>query len=81
MTCRVIGPAIVCGGPMQKVRDEIDGDPRWCFRCRRIREFHLVVWSPVERSYYGPVPGIECSTCGLQDGDLFPGRFREWEES
>ncbi|MGC5249641.1 hypothetical protein ACPXB3_22285 [Gordonia sp. DT219] len=56
-----------------------DGE-RWCFRCRARRVFQYVVDAPTEPSYYGPNTRIECGTCHLTDGDLFPGRSREWED-
>lgn len=52
----------------------------WCFGCRQRRDFVRVVSSPTDpMSYYGPSVDIRCGSCGLVDGDLFPGRFREWE--
>jgi hypothetical protein len=30
-------------------------------------------------SYYGPHASIECEH-GHSDGDIFPGRIREWDE-
>lgn len=64
---------------MREVRRESEG-VRWCFGCRKRREFFFVVTEPVRRlSYYGPNPSIRCGTCDLVDGDLFPGRSREWE--
>lgn len=52
---------------------------RWCFQCRKRRQFVHVRSAPVEMSYYGPIDQIECVSCGLVDGDLFPGHTREWE--
>lgn len=63
---------------MVEVHREPDGLPRHCFRCRKHRDFFYVVDAPVELSYYGPNPSIQCSS-GHRDGDLFPGREREWE--
>lgn len=65
-------------GAMREVVRRPDGEARWCFRCRARREFFFVVRSEVEISYYGPHPSIRCSE-GHLDGDLFPGRVREWE--
>jgi len=70
----------ICGDGMREVVRRSDGGPRWCFRCRKVRAFVFRVMSPGRMSYYGPVPSIRCGTCELLDGDLFPGRFREWEE-
>ncbi len=65
--------------PMEEVSQRPDGGERWCFVCRRRRTFELVVTAPVELSYYGPTAAIRCSSCNVVDGDLFPGRQREWE--
>ena len=53
---------------------------RWCFVCRKRRRFDLIVKVPVEPSYYGPSPSI-VGECRHVDGDLFPGRIREWEDT
>lgn len=65
--------------PMKEVhRERVDPD-RWCFKCRKMREFHHVAHEPADTySHYGPSRKIECSVCHLIDGDLFPGRSREW---
>jgi hypothetical protein len=68
----------VCGEAMQEVRRQPDGD-RWCFTCRQRRAFAFVVTAPVGPSYYGPNCAVKCETCGTSDGDLFPGRYREWD--
>jgi hypothetical protein len=70
---------VICGEEMREVSREPDGEPRWCFRCRAIRGFVYVVIAPVGPSYYDPNAYVKCGTCDLTDGDLFPGRFREWE--
>lgn len=67
------------GPPMETIKDEPNGEPRWCFTCRKVREFRFIVRAPTEISYYGPEGDIKCGTCRTSDGDLFPGRFREWE--
>lgn len=51
---------------------------RWCFVCRKRRNFEFVVKTPAEPSYYGPSASV-VGECGHVDGDLFPGRTREWE--
>ncbi len=57
-----------------------DGEVRWCFYCRRRVLFTRTIHAPVDRlSYYGPHAEIACEN-GHANGDLFPGRFREWEE-
>jgi hypothetical protein len=65
---------------MKEIHRETDGE-RWCFTCRKRREFMYVVTAPVGISYYGPNPSIRCGTCGAIDGDVFPGTSREWAES
>lgn len=54
---------------------------RWCFRCRKRRDFELTVEGEPMPTWYAPMPMVKCKTCGLLDGDLFPGRFREWDEA
>lgn len=70
----------ICRGPeLEVVVDKTDGEPRWCFVCRKHVEFRFTVEAPKEQSYWGPVPSIQC-VHGHTDGDLFPGRAREWKE-
>lgn len=77
--CHTSPGLTICYGPrMVETSNEKHGDDRWCFRCRKVRDFRLVVKSPIERSYYGPSVDVECGSCGLSDGDLFPGRYRMW---
>jgi hypothetical protein len=65
---------------MKEVARKPDG-VRWCFHCRKQREFEFIVHAPVEEfSYYGASPSVRCSVCGQIDGDLFPGGCREWED-
>lgn len=68
----------VCGELLEEVVRRTHGETRYCFSCRAKRRFEYVVLAPVELSYYGPTPRIECATCHVIDGDLFPGREREW---
>lgn len=68
----------ICYEPMREIHRESRGE-RWCFKCRKRREFFYIVTAPVEPSYYGPNPSIRCSVCNLDDGDCFPGSSREWE--
>lgn len=75
-----IGNATVCYEPMEEIVRKSDGDPRWCFYCRKRREFLYVVTRPTGESYYGPNPSVTCSVCDTTDGDCFPGRYREWLE-
>jgi hypothetical protein len=64
--------------PTRVVSQRPDGE-RWCFQCRKRVPFTLTIHTPVDvGSYYGPHASIECER-GHDDGDLFPGRSREWE--
>lgn len=50
---------------------------RWCYVCRKRRQFTFTVHVPVDpMSYYGPHLTFECSE-GHVDGDCFPGTWRE----
>lgn len=71
---------IMCGpGPLvEKVRKP-DGETRWCFQCRARVSFDYVYRDTPEPTYWGGVPSIECRERGHHNGDLFPGRYREWE--
>ncbi|MGO1522867.1 MAG: hypothetical protein ACTHV8_04165 [Nesterenkonia sp.] len=70
----------ICRGPaMEAIRDDPHGDPRWCFACRKVNDFRFIVMASIEPSYYDPEPKVVCAECATTDGDLFPGRIREWE--
>lgn len=79
LTCTEFEGGVVCREEMKITTQRPDGDPRWCFVCRKRRPFEFVVWSPVGLSYYDPNPSIRCTVCETSDSDLFPGRQREWE--
>lgn len=84
MTCQTyeIGGDIIHinhGPSMVEVVNRRDGEPRWCFVCRKRTEFRYIVTAPSEPSYYGPNADIKCGRCNTSDGDLFPGNSREWE--
>ena len=74
--------------PTAEIRREPDGE-RWCFICRKRREFLYVVTASVidpdipldeqTGAWYGPTPHMECGTCTTWDGDCFPGSGRYWE--
>lgn len=68
----------ICWTPMTEVCRSPDGE-RWCFVCRKRNEFERVTECPADDSWYGPSQRIECAVCKTVDGDLFPGRYREWE--
>lgn len=70
----------ICGEKLREAFRLRDGKERWCFRCRAKRTFEYVAAAPIGMSYYGPTPRVECATCHLTDGDLFPGNNREWED-
>ena len=67
------------GPAMVEVVNRVDGETRWCFNCRQPREFRYIVMAPVEPDWYGPHADVKCGHCRTSDGDLFPGREREWE--
>jgi hypothetical protein len=76
-----IGNAVVCREPMEEAWRQTEGDKeRWCFKCRKRRQFERVCTVPVGVSYYGPNVWIECSICHTTDGDMFPGYFRTWDD-
>lgn len=71
----------ICREEMREIGRCSDGE-RWCFSCRARRDFLYVVLAPTNpMSWYGPTPQIQCATCATVDGDLFPGREREWGEA
>lgn len=69
---------ICYGAEHREVRRESEG-VKWCFQCRKRAEFFYVVTTPIVPDYYGPMANIRCGSCDASDGDLFPGREREWE--
>lgn len=80
MPCETFDGGVICrSGPQKLIHHEHDGF-RWCFRCRKQRDFWFDVWAEIEPSWYGPNPSIRCGCCSTVDGDLFPGRAREWED-
>lgn len=64
------------------IRDDKHGEERWCFTCRKRREFRYIVGrdTDYENDWYGPSAHIECGTCKTSDGDCGFGRIREWED-
>jgi hypothetical protein len=70
----------ICREEMREVSRRSDGE-RFCFSCRTRREFLYIVDAPVGMSCYGPSSRIECETCSTVDGDVFPGREREWMDA
>jgi hypothetical protein len=70
----------ICGERLTEVLRRPDGE-RWCFVCRKRRDFEYVLRAPVDpESWYGPTPDIQCASCHTSDGDCFPGTWREWED-
>ena len=79
MACTEFAPnAWICREEMHEVTRKPHGDQRWCFQCRDRVPFEFIVTAPVGPSYYEPNPSIECGPRGHIDGDMFPGRWREW---
>lgn len=78
--CEQISPGVIVCGTRMAESDRLPEREAWCFRCRKRRQFVRVVMVPNGMSYYGPTVDIRCGSCGLIDGDLFPGRYREWME-
>lgn len=81
MTCRpaTTNGGVICGPTnVIEVTREEEGI-RWCFVCRkRVPFFFIVRRDDTEEDWYGPWPSVEDDK-GHSDGDLFPGRRREWE--
>jgi hypothetical protein len=77
MTCQRIGDAIVCGPGMREVAREESAGIQWCFRCRKRVEFTDRLMADIQPSYYEPNWVRKCPK-GHEDGDLFPGRWREF---
>lgn len=69
--------------PMKEISRKSIGE-KWCFICRKRREFVYIISAPIVTSindtgaYYGPTHQIECTICGTTDSDCFPGTEREW---
>jgi len=72
---------VVCGpSGWEIIHDEPNGE-RWCFICRKRREFRYIVGrDPSPDDWYGPSPSIQCSVCKSIDGDCGFGSVREWED-
>lgn len=83
MTCQTynIGGGLISvnhGPAMVEVVRRSEGE-KWCFHCRKRREFFYTVHAPKVMDWYGPNADIKCGHCNTSDGDLFPGYEREWE--
>lgn len=79
MSCRQFGNVIVCGPGTLTVLQEKPIGERWCFKCRARVDFVDVLLGEVAPSWYAPQWGVKCVN-GHEDGDLFPGRYREYRE-
>ncbi len=83
MSCQTIdynGQALhISYGPETREIVRRSEGEKWCFHCRTRREFFYIVTAPVVMDWYGPNPGVKCGHCNTSDGDLFPGREREWD--
>lgn len=51
---------------------------KWCFVCRKCVEFTDYLIAEIEPLYYDPWWRRTCPR-GHDDGDLFPGRYREYD--
>ncbi len=78
MTCYAIPGGHICFTEAETVKRYPDGE-RWCFKCRARRTFTRANHFPAPTSWHDPWTTIRCDTCNTVDGDLFPGRSREWE--
>lgn len=79
MPCVSYGDAVVClPGATEVIRRESMG-VKWCFVCRERVEFEFTVTREIAPSYYDPNPGVHCVPGHHWNGDLFPGRYREWD--
>lgn len=71
------GPVVICYDPVEEYARTSMG-VKWCFKCRKRREFFWVCWRPTDRmSYYGPHGAVQDNVCETADSDLFPGWSRE----
>lgn len=78
MTCKTYGNLTICSpGEVKTIAEESVGI-KWCFICRSRVQFTDVLKGEIGPSYYGPWWSRICSA-GHLDGDLFPGRYREYE--
>lgn len=66
------------GGEHREVKRRSEG-VKWCFHCRKRQEFWFIVTAPIVPDWYGPIADVRCGHCNASDGDLFPGREREWD--
>ena len=72
-------PITICFSAEHRVIKHESQGVKWCFKCRKRREFWFTVTAPIEPDWYGPNADIRCGTCNTSDGDLGFGREREWE--
>jgi hypothetical protein len=70
---------VVCGPGEVKTLDTKPVGEKWCFVCRKRREFTDQCRVEAGITYYDPWWTRTCSE-GHFDGDLFPGYIREWGE-
>lgn len=67
------GLTVCMAGPI-RVLDTDDAGVRWCFRCRKRRQF-TDTWTTDDNPWYEPTMTRRCEH-GHTDGDLFPGWSR-----
>ena len=76
---------IICRGPKMTEFKRWDEGVHWCFTCRKRVQFWQIVRkasnedAEASLGFWSYTRGIECER-GHPDGDLFPGRTREWDE-
>ena len=79
------GRVTICRGPEMHEVKRWDEGIHWCFVCRKRVQFWQIVKAPSMEDliawmgFYSHSRTIECER-GHLNGDLFPGRWREWDE-
>ena len=79
MSCKPIPGGWVCGPTATEVLREESLGERWCFMCRKRVPFAEQLIADKEPTYYDPWFVVRCAN-GHPDGDLFPGRYREYRD-
>lgn len=85
MSVETYGNVIICRGPEMTEHKRWDEGVLWCFQCRKRVQFWQIVKvasrEDIEATmgFWTHSRTIECER-GHVNGDLFPGRWREWDE-
>ncbi len=85
MTCETYGNVTICHGPEMTEHKRWDEGVLWCFQCRkRVQFWQVLRVASIEdiiatMGFWTHDRTMECER-GHVDGDLFPGRSREWDE-